>query len=310
MSALSVFAPAKINLALHVIGQREDGYHLLDSLVAFAPVGDRLTLRPAEGFSMTVSGPEAQGVPTDHSNLVLKAAALFAAHTGMTGGVAFHLEKNLPAASGIGGGSSDAAAAIRGLLQMGFGDASSVQARVLGQLGAALTRLGADIPMCLSPEPQRAQGVGDDLTAATLPPLPCLLVNPRVGVATPAVFKALIQKDNPWITTPPQFADAQDCIAWLAVQRNDLQPPAIATAPVIATVLETLAALPGCRLTRMSGSGATCFALFATPAEARAAETALRASRPEWWCTEGTLGDQRAASAPRPAFNVAQISRG
>ncbi|WBL33436.1 4-(cytidine 5'-diphospho)-2-C-methyl-D-erythritol kinase [Sinirhodobacter sp. HNIBRBA609] len=304
MSALSVFAPAKINLALHVTGQREDGYHLLDSQVAFSPVGDRLTLRAAEEFAMTVSGPEARGVPADHSNLVLKAATLFAEHTGMTGGVAFHLEKNLPAASGIGGGSSDAAAAVRGLLQMGFGDAPAVQARVLGMIGDALTRLGADIPMCLSPVAQRVRGVGEDLTPIQLPPLPCLLVNPRVEVATPAVFKALRQKDNPPPPAPPPFATLQECIDWLAQQRNDLQAPAIATAPVIATVLETLATLPGCRLARMSGSGATCFALFATPAEACAAEIALRAARPEWWCAEGTLGDQRAASAPRPAFNV------
>ena len=305
MSALSVFAPAKINLALHVTGQRADGFHLLDSLVAFAPVGDRLTLSPAGHFSMTVSGPEAQGVPADSSNLVLKAAALFAEGTRMVGGVTFHLEKNLPAASGIGGGSSDAAAALRGLLQMGFGAAPKVQARVLGTLGAALVRLGADVPMCVAPQPQRAQGVGEDLAPVRLPPLPCLLVNPRVGVATPAVFKALRQKDNAPLPVPPEFAGATDCIDWLAQQRNDLQAPAIATAPVIATVLETLAALPGCRLARMSGSGATCFALFATEAEARAAETALRSARPEWWCAEATLGDQRAASAPRPAFNVA-----
>ncbi len=280
MRLTEVFAPAKINLTLHVTGLRSDGYHLLDSLVTFAPVGDRLTLVPAPDLTLSVSGPESAGVPEDRANLVLRAAALVKGARG-----AFTLDKVLPPASGIGGGASDAAAALRAL--------GGAFART------DLARLGADIPMCLTPAPQRARGIGEDLSFVTLPHLPALLVNPRVQVPTPAVFKALTGKANPPMPAAvPGFSGTLDCIGWLATRRNDLQAPAIAIAPVIGALLDTLAALPGARLARMSGSGATCFALFATMAEAETAAGIVRATYPGWWIAAGLLGDQTRKARP------------
>ncbi len=262
---ITEFAPAKINLALHVTGQRADGYHLLDSLVAFAEIGDRITAASAPTLTLEVSGPKQAGVPTDDSNLVLKAARLFGVD-----GAALHLEKHLPAAAGIGGGSSDAAAALRAL------------SRLSGRpLPPDTERLGADIPVCLVPQCQRMEGVGERITP--LPPLPetaILLVNPGVHQPTPAVFKALAQKTNPPLPAIPAFPTATSLIAWLKETRNDLEPPAIHGAPVIAEVLESLSSAP---LARMSGSGATCFALFETREEAEKLANALRSARPEWW---------------------------
>lgn len=278
MSRIEVFAPAKVNLALHVTGRREDGYHLLDSLVAFAPLGDRIWLEPAQTASLTVTGPEAAGVPDGPGNLVLKAAALAQGTARIT------LEKSLPAASGIGGGSSDAAAALRGLAAMGF------------PMPEALERLGADVPMCLVPQPSRARGIGEDLLPVTLPPLPAVLVNPRVEVPTPSVFRALACRDNPPLPKLPETG-TEGFIDWLALQRNDLEPAALEIAPVIFTVLRVLRATPGCRLARMSGSGATCFALYGSEAEAEAALTRVRIAHPSWWSACGTLGDQSARSA-------------
>ncbi|MFC3060514.1 4-(cytidine 5'-diphospho)-2-C-methyl-D-erythritol kinase [Paenirhodobacter populi] len=287
MPPIEVFAPAKVNLALHVTGRRADGYHLLDSLVAFAPFGDHLTLVPAPALSLTVTGPEGAGVPEGPENLVLRAAALVPGGQG----AAITLDKRLPPASGIGGGSSDAAAMLRGLALLR--GASLPEDRGL--------ELGADVPMCLDPRPARVRGIGEDITPVTLPPLPAVLVNPRGSVPTPAVFKALTERDNPPMATIPGFASTADCIDWLAGQRNDLEPPAKAIAPGIAAALSALATLPGCRLARMSGSGATCFGLFATLTEAETALTRLRATRPEWWSACGALGDQRALSQARRA---------
>lgn len=286
MTEIEVFAPAKVNLALHVTGRRGDGYHLLDSLVAFAPLGDVLRLSPAEGFSLSLSGPEAAGLPAGPDNLVLRAAALM----GPGPGARFALQKRLPAASGIGGGSADAAAALRGLGALrGPGTA----------LPEGLAQLGADVPMCLHPRPARTRGIGDQITPVALPPLPAVLVNPRQELSTPSVFNALQNKENPPLPEIPPFAGAAECIDWLAGQRNDLQAPALALAPVIGTVLAALSARPGCRLARMSGSGATCFGLFATTAEAEAAAQALAAAHPGWWVGAGLLGDQTAAAEPR-----------
>lgn len=287
MPPIEVFAPAKVNLALHVTGRRADGYHLLDSLVAFAPFGDHLTLVPAPVLSLTVTGPEGAGVPEGPENLVLRAASLLPCGQG----AAITLDKRLPPASGIGGGSSDAAAMLRGLALLR--GASLPEDRGL--------ELGADVPMCLDPRPARVRGIGEEITPVTLPPLPAVLVNPRVSVPTPAVFKALTARDNPPMAPIPGFASTTDCIDWLAGQRNDLETPAKAIAPGIAAALSALAALPGCRLARMSGSGATCFGLFATLTEAETALTHLRATRPDWWSACGALGDQRALSQARRA---------
>lgn len=261
------FAPAKVNLALHVTGQRGDGYHLLDSLVMFADVGDLLTAEPAPRITLAVTGPMAAGVPCDASNLVWRAAALFDMPVRMT------LEKHLPAAAGIGGGSSDAAAAIRAL--------RSLTGR---QERGPLLDLGADLPVCIAPRAARMRGIGERVDLLDLPALDAVLVNPRVPVSTPAVFKALTKKDNPPLPDPlPGCPDARALMALLAGLRNDLELAACAVQPVITTVLSAISAQPGARLSRMSGSGATCFGLFASAEDAAAAAAALSADHPGWW---------------------------
>ncbi|MBV2359035.1 4-(cytidine 5'-diphospho)-2-C-methyl-D-erythritol kinase [Thalassococcus sp. CAU 1522] len=299
MARIEVFAPAKINLTLHVTGQRADGYHLLDSLVTFASVGDRLFIAvPANSLSLTVEGPESQGVPSDMRNLALRAAALVPFE-----GAALVLEKNLPSASGIGGGSADAAAAWRGMTYL-KGDvfhwlADAPEPWLQAEMNNLLT-LGADIPMCVHSSPMRVQGVGDKLIPVDLPSLPALLANPRLPVSTPSVFKALKLRDNPPMPAAlPEFFDVGDLIDWLSVQRNDLQDAALCVEPGIAEVLSVLSALPGCRLARMSGSGATCFGLFETEEAAKAATYELHKIRPEWWKAGCLLGDQMRAAVPR-----------
>lgn len=260
--ATAVFAPAKINLTLHVTGQRTDGFHLLDSLVAFADIGDRLWFAPSDQLSLTVTGPFAKGVPVDARNLVWKAAELVGAQHQIT------LEKNLPHGAGIGGGSSDAAAVLRH-----FGTVT----------GAAV--LGSDVPVCLQTAVQRMQNVGEVLTPlAPLPPIFAVLANPGIHLSTPQVFKALAEKQNPPMPDViPNFAAADDLIRWLADMRNDLQGPAVSAVPVISDVLRELSETSGACLTRMSGSGATCFALFQSNDAAQSAALALSKKHPDWW---------------------------
>ncbi|SPF77654.1 4-(cytidine 5'-diphospho)-2-C-methyl-D-erythritol kinase [Pseudoprimorskyibacter insulae] len=270
MTKTKAFAPAKINLCLHVTGQRADGYHLLDSLVAFAEVGDHLTLTRSEVMQLQVTGPMAQGVPTDGRNLCWKAAKAFGQPAAIT------LDKHLPAAAGIGGGSSDAAAVLRGM--------SDLYGTPFG--GEALT-LGADVPVCMAARAARMEGIGEVLTPLALPRLPAVLVNPRVEVSTPDVFRALASKTNPALEPLP--ADGADVIAWLRDQRNDLQPPAVALQPVIGDVLQALSACEGTFLARMSGSGATCFAIMASDEAAARAATALGQKHPNWWIAATAL---------------------
>lgn len=265
-------ARAKINLCLHVTGRRADGYHLLDSLVVFADLGDAITCTAADHLSLTVTGPQGAGLSSGDDNLVLRAARAMG-----PGGAAIMLDKRLPLASGIGGGSADAAAtlqALAALWQVPLPDAATV------------LRLGADVPVCLQGQPCRMQGVGEVITL--LPhPLPAghlVLVNPGVQVPTPAVFAALTRRDNaPLPPDLPRMAGLADLAAFLRSQRNDLEPAAIGLAPVIGQVQQALAAQPGCHLARMSGSGATVFGLFANPQAAQDAATTLRAARPDWW---------------------------
>jgi 4-diphosphocytidyl-2-C-methyl-D-erythritol kinase len=258
-----VFAPAKVNLSLHVTGQRSDGYHLLDSLVVFADVGDRLWLTPAPQMKITISGPFAPGVPVDDRNLVWRAAQL----AGWCGHIM--LEKNLPHGAGIGGGSADAAAVLRSLGG-----------------GCQAASLGADVPVCLSSAPQRMSGTGEILATVTgIPALEIVLVNPGVSVPTAPVFAALQSKTNaPMTADLPRWADAQEFCKWLSFQRNDLEPPARTIAPGITEVLQ---ALDGALLARMSGSGATCFGLYAQGASAQAARIA--AVHPDWWVVSGRV---------------------
>ncbi|GGE54099.1 4-(cytidine 5'-diphospho)-2-C-methyl-D-erythritol kinase [Actibacterium pelagium] len=296
-NAVSVLAPAKVNLSLHVTGQRDDGYHLLDSLVAFAPVHDRLDISHGNTLSLTVEGPEGAGVPADMDNLVLKAAAMFADDRG----AAITLTKNLPSASGIGGGSADAAAIVRGLMVF-WGLAKDWDDPELADaVGQKLAALGADIPMCLLNRPARVSGIGDEIEyISPLGPIPAILINPRVEVSTPAVFRALKSKTNPPMPeTLPAFKGVQDFVPWLTDQRNDLQEPALALAPEIGKVLNALEAEPDCMLARMSGSGATCFGIFPNKDSCYAATERLYTDHPDWWVAGGFLGDQFELSLPK-----------
>jgi 4-diphosphocytidyl-2-C-methyl-D-erythritol kinase len=270
-------APAKINLALHVTGQRGDGYHLLDSLVIFAGVGDRVTVAAADDLTLQIAGPFGAGLSVD-DNLVLRAARAFRAARGSL----ITLEKTLPLSSGIGGGSADAAAALRALAAL-WGVALPSAAEVLA--------IGADVPVCLAGRPARMTGIGEGVVA--LPALPSawlVLVNPGVGISTPAVFKALARKENaPLPRDVPRLKTAADLGAWLMMLRNDLEAPAMAHLPVIATVKAALSAQQGCLMARMSGSGATCFGLFADPLTAAAAARAIRATYPGWWVADAPM---------------------
>lgn len=298
LAGVSVFAPAKVNLTLHVTGQREDGYHLLDSLVAFGTIGDWVTMGAGKGLTLSLEGGEAGSLSTDPDNLVLQAARLLDQTD-----VAFRLQKNLPIASGIGGGSADAAAAYRGILARDGRLNAELFAAEDGTMNAFaqdILQLGADVPMCLLSKSARVMGIGEKLSFVDLPKLPVVLVNPRVQVSTPAVFGLLPGKDHPAMPADlPDFVDVDAVINWLAGMRNDLEAPAMALCPTIADVLTTLRDEVGCGLARMSGSGATCFGLFHSAEDANAAAERLNTKHPEWWVAGGFLGDQLAAATPR-----------
>ena len=363
--AVTVFAPAKINLYLHVTGRRDDGYHLLDSLVAFADIGDTVKAGPAENLSLTVRGPEAAGLQQlGEGNLVLRAARSLAAHYGIAPKAALTLDKQLPIASGIGGGSSDAAAALRALaglwqrpiddvgaialelgadvpaclagrpvwvggvgerlhpapplpplgivpraaltldkhlpIASGIGGGSSDAAATLHALaglwrcpiddvGAIALELGADVPACLAGRPVWVGGVGERLhPAPPLPPLGIVLANPRRELPTADVFRA--RRGGFSQEAPRIDVSAPDALfALLSRCRNDLTEAAVSLMPEIAVVLDRLARFPGARLTRMSGSGATCFALFADREAASHAAAVFAEAEPGWWVRAGTL---------------------
>ncbi|WP_319773063.1 4-(cytidine 5'-diphospho)-2-C-methyl-D-erythritol kinase [Breoghania sp.] len=282
---LSEQARAKVNLALHVTGRRADGYHELDTIAAFPPLGDTLHADPTDDLSLTIKGPFARDLTADGDNLVLRAAHALREVFAVQAGAALVLEKHLPVASGIGGGSADAAAALRILCRLWDIEATDPR---LHEIAA---RLGADVPMCLASAPLRAQGIGDRLTPlAALPQAGFLLVNPCIEVSTPAVFRALASRENPAIGTMPQtFPDARQLAAFLRTTRNDLEPPATALATPIRDVLAALNGLPDVLLARMSGSGATCFAIFEDAPMASRAATTLQQARPDWWVAATTL---------------------
>ena len=277
-------APAKLNLYLHVTGRRDDGYHLLDSLVAFADIGDRVAASPAPRLSLAIEGPFAKGLaPDDPENLVVRAATALAARLGHAPAVALTLEKNLPIASGIGGGSSDAAATLKALAALWPIDDDAL----LAEVGV---RLGADVPVCLAARTSWLGGIGERVEPApALPATPIVLVNPNVALPTPGVFKA---RRGPF-SAPARFTaaphDVRELAAVLAERRNDLTDAAITQVPTIAAIIEKLAGCGGNLLARMSGSGATCFGLFATSAQAQAAAQSLRMAQPGWWVAAGAL---------------------
>jgi 4-diphosphocytidyl-2-C-methyl-D-erythritol kinase len=288
-------APAKINLTLRISGRRADGYHELESLVAFAPFGDRLTFSPGETLGLDVSGPMADGAGPVADNLVLRAAHALAARIGglRLGGFALH--KALPSGAGLGGGSADAAAALR-LIAKANG-ISLDDPRVHD----AARSTGADIPVCLDPRPRVMRGVGEILSApASLPPLGIVVVHPGFALPTGPVFKALgLAPGEPYTGSSPrqperaggwQNAGREALIEWLVAECNDLEAPAIATAPAVADVLRIIAGLAGCRLARMSGSGSACFGLFDDGAAAATAAAQVAAAQPSWWVRAGMLG--------------------
>lgn len=277
-------APAKINLYLHVVGRRADGYHLLDSLAAFAGIGDTVEAAPAKALGLSIDGPFAHDLGNGADNLVLRAAHALAAASGRQAAARLRLTKRLPIASGIGGGSADAAATLHALARLWQLD---FEPTALAAIGLAL---GADVPVCVYGRSAFFAGIGEIVTPApALPPAWLVLANPGIALATPQVFKARSGS----FSAPGRFeavpANAAELAAALKLRGNDLTAAAIHLAPVIGTVLAELEALPGALLTRMSGSGATCFALFAEQAAAEAAAAGLLARQPGWWVVAAPL---------------------
>jgi 4-diphosphocytidyl-2-C-methyl-D-erythritol kinase len=288
-SLLSETAPAKVNLTLRVLGKRADGYHDLESLVVFAGLADRVTLTPGDALGLDVEGPTAAAAGDVADNLVLRAARSLAERVAGLRVGRFALTKHLPVAAGLGGGSSDAAAALRLLARLNGLAADDAR------LTEAARLTGADVPVCLDPRPRVMRGIGEILSPPLdLPPLPAVLVNPGVPVPTRDVFARLGLRPGETRGTASaidaeRLEERASLVAWLETQPNDLEPPAVALQPVIATVLDALAREPGCRLARMSGSGATCFGLFATEAAAQDAAQALSAAQPIWWVAPTVL---------------------
>jgi 4-diphosphocytidyl-2-C-methyl-D-erythritol kinase len=294
MPALIEDACAKVNLTLRVVGRRVDGYHDLESVVAFADCADRLTLKSGPALTLAASGPRAQECGETADNLVIKAARLLGERVAGLKLGEFMLDKQLPVAAGIGGGSADAAAALRLLArsnELAIDDARVIEA-------ARLT--GADVPVCLSSRACVMTGVGETLLPLDLPKMPCVLVNPRVPVATSAVFTALGLRHGEMlvgasdviraVAWPEAGASFDDWIAMLTEGCNDLESPAMRIQPVIDEVLSALRGTPGVRLARMSGSGATCFAIFDDGEAAQHVAQSLQVDHPLWWVHAGTLG--------------------
>lgn len=280
-------APAKINLALHVTGRRADGYHSLETLVAFAEVGDELEAIADRKDSLTITGPFARGLGNGETNLVLRALAAFRARwpDALPDGIALRLAKNLPIAAGLGGGSADAAAALRLFAAMSDRDIAFADLLEISR------GLGADVPMCLYSRPAEVRGIGEIvLPLKDFPACHVVLVNPLVPVITADIFRRLERRDNPGL---PEVGDPLTRPAqlglWLSETRNDLEPPAIAMVPVIGDLIARLHTASGCILARMSGSGATVFGLFGSSAQAHQAAHDLRETWPGYWVAASPL---------------------
>jgi len=290
--AVRVFAPAKINLFLHVTRKRPDGYHDLQSLVAFGGASDLIFVEPNDTFLLTIDGPFGAGLAAEPDNLILRAARALADRLPEKG-AHFRLTKNLPVASGIGGGSADAAAALRGLLALNGKDFRDEPG--LEELAATL---GSDVPVCLASGAAWMEGRGEILTA--LPPFPpthIVLVNPGVSVSTAEVFRRLVIREGEVaLSPPPEFASASELAAYLQTTRNDLEAPALDVAPVINSVLDALRR-EGALFARMSGSGATCFGIFESGRKAEDAWKSIEHAEPKWWVRPGEF---RGTSAPFP----------
>jgi len=274
-------APAKINLALHVVGRRPDRYHLLESLVVFADLADELEAEEAAADRLSVTGPFAGGLGSGETNLVSRAIAAFRERwpDRVRRGLAITLRKNLPVAAGLGGGSADAAAALRLMADL------SSKPVPTEELMALAATLGADVPMCVISRPSLVGGIGETVTPlAAFPDCHVVLVNPLQPVATADVFRKLEGRENPPLPElPDPLTRPAQLGIWLAETRNDLEPAAIALVPAIGTLIETMAGFSGCMLARMSGSGATVFGLFGSGALAHQAAHDLRSAHPTYW---------------------------
>jgi 4-diphosphocytidyl-2-C-methyl-D-erythritol kinase len=280
-------APAKINLVLHVTGRRTDGYHALEMLVVFAEVGDELEATAAKKDSLSITGPFAAGLGNGETNLVLRSLTAFRQRWpgALPDGIALRLAKNLPIAAGLGGGSADAAAALRLFAAMADADIAFADLLELAR------GLGADVPMCLYSRPAEVRGIGEIvLPLKHFPACHIVLVNPLVPVVTADVFRKLERRDNPGLpdTGDPLMRPAQLGL-WLGETRNDLEPPAIAMVPVIGDLIAQLRGASGCILSRMSGSGATVFGLFGSSAQAHQAAHDLRETWPGYWVAAAPL---------------------
>jgi 4-diphosphocytidyl-2-C-methyl-D-erythritol kinase len=282
--SFTAVAPAKINLFLHVVGRRTDGYHELDSLIAFADAHDVVRVEAGNELRLTIDGPFAAALRADEDNLVLRAARALAGHAGVRPRAAIALTKNLPVASGIGGGSADAAATLRALKRLW---ALDVGDDAMASLGLTL---GADVPACLLGRTARVQGIGERLAPfGGLPETGIVLVNPGVAVATRDVFLHRSGNFSAVADLPPSFSDASSLVDALSRCRNDLAAPARSLVPAIGDVLGVIEATAGCLLARLSGSGATCFGLFADVDDARAAAAAIGSGSASWWVHAGRL---------------------
>ena len=274
-------APAKVNLALHVTGRRADGYHDLESLVVFAEVADELAAKPAAADSLRITGPFAPALGGGNANLVTRAVAAFRARwpDHVPGELAIELRKNLPVAAGLGGGSADAAAALRLMVSLGKGPIP------LPELYELALGLGADVPSCIVSRPSEIRGVGEIITPLrSFPACHLVLVNPLVPVITADVFRRLESRQNPPLPPLPQpLTRPAQLGIWLAETRNDLEPAAISLVPAIGELITHMAKVEGCMLARMSGSGGTVFGLFGSGAQAHQAAHDLRASWPGYW---------------------------
>ena len=297
---LTDLARAKVNLFLHVLGRRADGRHELESLAVFPECGDVLEVERAPLRSLSLGGAFGDSLGSGEDNLVLRATEALSEALGESAGVSMRLEKRLPVASGIGGGSADAAAAIRLLMRL-WGKAPSAEA-----LDALALELGADVPVCLSSAPALMRGVGESLAPApAFPEFWLVLANPLQAVSTAQVFSGLQRRENPLAgAAPARFHDLGGLVAWLARQRNDLEAPARAVAPVIGGVLGALRWRSDCLLARMSGSGATCFGLFADEMGARAAADAMRDREPGWWTQPARVKAWSGSATAQPGEEI------
>ena len=281
---MQLLAPAKINFFLHITGKRNDGYHLLDSLVAFTDFGDEIEIKEANEFSFSINGDFGDALSADDNNLVIRAAKGLAEHNGRTPNVAIHLTKRLPIGGGVGGGSSDAAAVVRGLCKLWDIAPDS------DFMDTLLLSLGADVPVCFNGQTARIQGIGEVIdTDYKIPPVTILLIAPNVSCSTPEIFRSFSGKYRDPIHVPQRFESTDDFVSFLKLCRNDLQKPAISIVPEIADCIEFLNQSTGCLFSQMSGSGSCSFGLFSDEAAAIKAEEQISINHPNWWARRGII---------------------